>query len=222
MLSASRGRAFFIARDDDLIFELDPACGTPKSQFSVHQASHRGLVRIPTTSPSRRTARCGCPSTTSRSSSCSAPPALLCTHDRPLRLRRGREPPGERDRDRGHPFRREGIRAARASGRPRSPQVEAAVLDASRRRRHPDGGRARRARRAQSVRDAPGRRGTLARHAGQFRLGLRRARRRGAVRHGHVDDRARGARADPRRERRGGRRVGRVRRGHRGRRERRT
>jgi hypothetical protein len=41
-LSVSRGRAFFVARDEDLVFELDPACGTPKSRFSVHQASHTG------------------------------------------------------------------------------------------------------------------------------------------------------------------------------------
>jgi hypothetical protein len=41
-LSVSRGRAFFVARDTDLVFELDPACGTPKSHFSVHQASHSG------------------------------------------------------------------------------------------------------------------------------------------------------------------------------------
>jgi hypothetical protein len=41
-LAASRGRAFFVARDQDLVFELDPACGTPKGRFSVHQASHAG------------------------------------------------------------------------------------------------------------------------------------------------------------------------------------
>ncbi len=41
-LAVSRGRAFFIARDQDLVFELDPACGTPQSRFSVHQSSHVG------------------------------------------------------------------------------------------------------------------------------------------------------------------------------------
>lgn len=41
-LSLSRGRAFFVARDSDWIFELDPACGTPRSRFSVHQPSHEG------------------------------------------------------------------------------------------------------------------------------------------------------------------------------------
>lgn len=41
-LSVSRGRAFFVARDQDLVFELDPACGTPRSRFSVHQSSHSG------------------------------------------------------------------------------------------------------------------------------------------------------------------------------------
>jgi streptogramin lyase len=41
-LSLSRGRAFYLARDQDVVFELDPACGVPKSRFSVHQASHTG------------------------------------------------------------------------------------------------------------------------------------------------------------------------------------
>jgi hypothetical protein len=41
-LSVSNGRAFFVARDEDLVFELDPTCGTPKSRFSVHQSSHVG------------------------------------------------------------------------------------------------------------------------------------------------------------------------------------
>jgi hypothetical protein len=41
-LSLSRGRAFFVARDSDWIFELDAACGTPTSRFSVHQSSHQG------------------------------------------------------------------------------------------------------------------------------------------------------------------------------------
>ncbi|MGD0528242.1 MAG: hypothetical protein ABSE49_24115 [Polyangiaceae bacterium] len=41
-LSVSAGRAFFVARDLDTIFELDPTCGTPTKQFNVHQASHSG------------------------------------------------------------------------------------------------------------------------------------------------------------------------------------
>lgn len=35
-LTASNGRAFFLARDKDLVFELDPACGTPTARYSVH------------------------------------------------------------------------------------------------------------------------------------------------------------------------------------------
>jgi streptogramin lyase len=41
-LSVSAGRAFFVARDLDTIFELDPTCGTPTQQFNVHQASQSG------------------------------------------------------------------------------------------------------------------------------------------------------------------------------------
>jgi len=41
-LSVSRGRAFFVARDTDTVFELDPTCGTPTQQLSVHQASQTG------------------------------------------------------------------------------------------------------------------------------------------------------------------------------------
>jgi hypothetical protein len=41
-LSVSAGRAFFVARDTDTLFELDPICGTPTRQFNVHQASHAG------------------------------------------------------------------------------------------------------------------------------------------------------------------------------------
>ncbi|HEY4015211.1 MAG TPA: hypothetical protein VGM06_17830 [Polyangiaceae bacterium] len=41
-LSISAGRAFFVARDTDTLFELDPTCGTPTRQFSVHQASRSG------------------------------------------------------------------------------------------------------------------------------------------------------------------------------------
>ena len=41
-LSVSRGRAFFVARDTDTLFELDPTCGTPTRQFNVHQGSVAG------------------------------------------------------------------------------------------------------------------------------------------------------------------------------------
>jgi len=36
-LVASNGRVFYIARDNDNIFELDAVCGLPRAQFSVHQ-----------------------------------------------------------------------------------------------------------------------------------------------------------------------------------------
>jgi hypothetical protein len=42
VLAASRGRAFFVARDEDLVFELDPRCGTPLRRWSVHQPSPSG------------------------------------------------------------------------------------------------------------------------------------------------------------------------------------
>ncbi len=35
-LAWSAGRVFFLARDDDLVFELDPSCGSPIARFSVH------------------------------------------------------------------------------------------------------------------------------------------------------------------------------------------
>jgi hypothetical protein len=41
MLSAGNGRAFFLARDDDRVFELDGRCGTPASEFSVHDLATR-------------------------------------------------------------------------------------------------------------------------------------------------------------------------------------
>jgi hypothetical protein len=41
-LAVSRGRAFYVARDEDLIFELDPICGTPETRFDVHVAAHTG------------------------------------------------------------------------------------------------------------------------------------------------------------------------------------
>ncbi len=34
-LAASAGRVFFLSRDEDLVFELDPSCGTPIGRFSV-------------------------------------------------------------------------------------------------------------------------------------------------------------------------------------------
>jgi len=41
-LAVSRGRAFYVARDEDIVFEIDPACGTPKSRLDVHVATHTG------------------------------------------------------------------------------------------------------------------------------------------------------------------------------------
>ena len=35
MLAMANGRAFFLARDNDLLFEVDAACGTPKAKLSV-------------------------------------------------------------------------------------------------------------------------------------------------------------------------------------------
>jgi hypothetical protein len=35
MLSMTNGRAFFLARDNDLLFEVDPSCGTPSAPLSV-------------------------------------------------------------------------------------------------------------------------------------------------------------------------------------------
>ncbi len=43
-LALSAGRAFFLARNNDLIFELDPLCGTPKARYSVHEAGRQGSV----------------------------------------------------------------------------------------------------------------------------------------------------------------------------------
>ncbi|HEX8794703.1 MAG TPA: hypothetical protein VF765_27340 [Polyangiaceae bacterium] len=40
-MSVSAGRAFYVARDQDAIFELD-GCGEPKQRFSAHLASHGG------------------------------------------------------------------------------------------------------------------------------------------------------------------------------------
>jgi hypothetical protein len=41
-LAASSGRVFFLARDNDLIFELDPATGAPIARTSVHDAGGHG------------------------------------------------------------------------------------------------------------------------------------------------------------------------------------
>ena len=41
-LAVSRGRAFYVARDLDAIFELDPRCGTPLRRYGAHVASHTG------------------------------------------------------------------------------------------------------------------------------------------------------------------------------------
>jgi hypothetical protein len=43
-LTAGGGRAFFLARDNDLIFELDPTCGTPTARYSVHEDGARGTA----------------------------------------------------------------------------------------------------------------------------------------------------------------------------------
>lgn len=43
-LSASNGRLFFLARDNDLVFELDASCGTAKSRFSVHDLAGRAAA----------------------------------------------------------------------------------------------------------------------------------------------------------------------------------
>jgi hypothetical protein len=43
-LATSRGRAFFLARDYDFIFELDPKCGTPKARYSVHEDGRQAVV----------------------------------------------------------------------------------------------------------------------------------------------------------------------------------
>jgi hypothetical protein len=41
-LALSNGRAFFLARDNDLVFELDPTCGTPTARYSVHDDTVKG------------------------------------------------------------------------------------------------------------------------------------------------------------------------------------
>jgi len=42
VLATSRGRAFLVARDEDLVFELDPRRGTPLHRWSVHLPSPSG------------------------------------------------------------------------------------------------------------------------------------------------------------------------------------
>jgi hypothetical protein len=44
VLATSGGRAFFLARDQDVVFELDPRCGTPIRKTSVHDPDHRGTT----------------------------------------------------------------------------------------------------------------------------------------------------------------------------------
>jgi hypothetical protein len=41
-LAVSNGHAFYVARDQDTVFSLDPQCGTPLKEWSVHQSSHTG------------------------------------------------------------------------------------------------------------------------------------------------------------------------------------
>lgn len=43
-LSTSRGRTFFLARDNDFIFELDPKCGSPTARYSVHEEGRKAVV----------------------------------------------------------------------------------------------------------------------------------------------------------------------------------
>jgi hypothetical protein len=46
-LALSNGRAFCLARDADLLFELDGSCGTPKSRVSVHDQAVGGRPANP-------------------------------------------------------------------------------------------------------------------------------------------------------------------------------
>jgi hypothetical protein len=41
-LVVSGGRAFFVARDRDTVFELSPACGLPSASFSTADPAHKG------------------------------------------------------------------------------------------------------------------------------------------------------------------------------------
>ena len=40
-LTVSRGRAFFVARDSDVIFELDPHCGMPIKSYALHDPAYK-------------------------------------------------------------------------------------------------------------------------------------------------------------------------------------
>lgn len=40
-LAVTNGRAFFVARDNDLVFEVDPSCGTPLSRLSLNRFAPR-------------------------------------------------------------------------------------------------------------------------------------------------------------------------------------
>jgi hypothetical protein len=44
ILAVSRGRAFFVARDKDLVFELDPSCGEPRAKIDVHDPKRQGTT----------------------------------------------------------------------------------------------------------------------------------------------------------------------------------
>jgi hypothetical protein len=46
-LALTNGRAFYLARDNDLVFEVDPACGTPRSEFKVHDLAPAGRAANP-------------------------------------------------------------------------------------------------------------------------------------------------------------------------------
>lgn len=44
VLALSRGRAFYVARDLDAVFELDPRCGTPSKRYDVHAGTEPGTA----------------------------------------------------------------------------------------------------------------------------------------------------------------------------------
>ena len=44
ILATSRGRAFFVARDKDLVFEIDSSCGEPRSKIDVHDPKRQGTT----------------------------------------------------------------------------------------------------------------------------------------------------------------------------------
>lgn len=43
-LAVSRGRAFYIARDEDVLYELDAACASPKTQLSTKDPAYGGTA----------------------------------------------------------------------------------------------------------------------------------------------------------------------------------